>query len=146
MAFVQKEHKKKVVEFGNDYLFRKTNIVVIRNKIGSYFRVKPGNEEAVDGAGGKGGESQWKAEPSDGGKKVTFQSVKTGKFLRLTQNGIDAAGDGDKFCVFRVHHMNNVIKLESCDFKAHYVGCVAKNSAMVGGGGMYCDINVYSQN
>eukprot|EP01084_Bolivina_argentea_P004124 7809_1 len=145
MAYIQKQHKKKVKEWETDYKFDKKEVVVIAHKVGGYFQVKKDSEDEVDGMGDKTEWSQWEAEPSDGGKKVTFQSTKTGKYLQLTENGINAAGDGGKFSIFRVRHANNVIKLESCEFKGQCIGCVTKKQAMVGGGGSYCDIKIYKQ-
>merc|ERR1712228_103326 len=142
MGYMKKQHQKKVLPFETDYEFNKSDVVVITHGQGGQVRVLA-DSNSVDGKGAKEEDSQWIAEPSEGGKSVTFKSCKTGKYLRINeQKKFDVAGEGGKLCIFKVKSMNGFIKLESAEFKGHCLGCIPGKTVMVGGGGKYSDMKV----
>ena len=147
MAYSKKQYQKKVIPFGsNEYDFNKTDVVVIAHTQRGHIRVIA-ESNGVDGKGGKDEESQWIAEPSENGKRVIFKSCKTGKYLRINEQKtqFDAWGEGGKLCIFKVKNMNGFIKLESAEFAGHHLGCIPGKTVMVGGGGKYSDMKVYTK-
>ena len=156
MTYVQKQHEKKKKPFQENYLFKIKNIVVLEcDKAGGFIQVKPNNLDLVDGKGNKDEYSQWEANPTHvGGNtyKVTFKSVKTGKYLRLKDNVIDAKGGQDeKYCVFKRKWMNNKNKLfsgveDEKDYDGKSIASINQGIIMVGGGGSYANINIYREN
>ena len=73
--------------FDKPYLFKKTNTVVIEHPEGKHLWVKPNQLEELDTNGGKGAFAQFEADPQDGGNKVRLKSLKSGKYLRIINNG-----------------------------------------------------------
>ena len=93
----------------------------------------------VNSNGGKGEFAQFEAEPSDGGAKVTLKSLKSGKYLRIRNDGrdVDCGGHGGALCIFRVKALDhpNQVTLESDKHPGNYLMLApAKESLKVGDG------------
>jgi hypothetical protein len=119
-------------------------VVVLKHHLGKTIRVHPDKLEDADSEGGTGEFARWQAELD--GDYVKFKSVKTGKYLRIWQNGkdVDVDGGGGPFTLFRVHVVEapNVVKLESERFSGRYLAVNEHGKVIVGEGGNYCVIRV----
>lgn len=149
--------KEAAVEFTKPYLFAKKNIVVIQHRGGGgqgsgptrFLRVKPGALGHADPDGGKGEFAQWEAEPSNGGAKCTFKSVKTGKYLRIFKAGkqIDVNGIGGGFTVFKVHKQGDgTVKLQSNHTGSAYIAVGPANNVRPGNGGPFTKMCIFRKN
>lgn len=98
--------------FDKSYIFGKNNTVVIQcqspknytgDKIkGQNLRVKPGNLGQLDWTGEDGPFAQWAVEKND--NIVMFKSLKSGKYLRIREDGgVDVGGTGGPWCKFKYH-------------------------------------------
>jgi hypothetical protein len=138
-------------EFTKQYMFAQTNTVVIQHKGGGngdnhtkFWRVNPNNLDAADPDGGKGQFAQWEADPQDGGSKVRFKSLKTGKYLRIMNDKIDVGGIGGKWTVFKVHKQGNgIVKLESNELGGKYLAVQGKNNIAIGNGGKWTEFKIF---
>ena len=152
--------------FNHKYMFAKTNTVVIEHPGGSggkHLRVKPGDLDNADPDGGQGEFAQWEADPQDGGSKVRFKSLKSGKYLRIMGgdkvnvggNGmkqiyiiyiyliIYISNTGGKFTVFKVHKNGDHVKLESNEFPGKYIAVGKNNVVRTGTGGPWCKMKIF---
>ena len=133
--------------FEKPYLFKKTNTVIIKGPNGKSIRVKPGDLEVAEGLGKEGQFARFEADPQDGGSKVRFKSIKSGKYLRIFKGGdeINVAGGGGKFTVFKVIEDGGKgkVKLESNEFPGKFVAVGKNDNVRVGGGGPRCKLEIF---
>eukprot|EP01084_Bolivina_argentea_P018181 33885_1 len=126
-------HKYGEPEWRKPYLFDKTRVVVIEVEntfkgyvpIKHYLRVCATDPEKISSDQNKGIlSSQWAMFPYDDDRRVRIRSMKTGKYLRVIDNGnLGVDGNGDKFCQFIVHQYGekNEIELQSMELQT-YIG------------------------
>jgi len=89
--------------------------VVLQHPFGGHLRVNPGRPSQADAQGGRGLFARWSLEVH-GQNLVKLKSLKSGKYLRIIQNGrlCDVAGLGGKFTFFTYDAMRK--SLESQQF------------------------------
>jgi len=132
--------------FSNHYLFGKVNTVVLKHVGGQTLRVSPGNLENVDGGGAHGDFARWQAEPQAGGNECKFKSLKTGKYLRITNQGINAGGGGGPYTVFKVHKQGGgKVKLEAKKLGGQYPA-FRDNAVKIGNGGGFTVFEIFRIN
>jgi len=132
-------------QFTKPYLFKQKNTVLIQHPQGKFLRAKPANLEAADPDGGKGDFAQFEADPSDGGNKCRFKSIKTGKYLRIMGGNVDVNGGGGKFTVFTVLKQGDgTVKLQGEGGKCIAVG--KNNVVRTGPGGPACKMTILRKN
>jgi len=133
-------------QFTKPYLFKQKNTVIIRHQQGDFLRVDPKNHEAADSKGGKGDFAHFEADPSDGGNKCRFKSLKSGKYLRIQGDSVDVKGVGGKFTVFNVLKQNDgTVKLQAVEAKK-YIAVGPNKVVRVGGGGPPCKMTIFRKN
>jgi len=133
--------------FKNHYEFKVDNTVVIQHRQNGNFqgfhsiRVNPADDEVVM-KGGKGDLAQWKVE-RQGGNKIMLKSTKTGKYLRIHGDKLNAGGNGGQNCPFKVHKGNGpAVKLESVRYAGKYIA-VDNNGIRIGNGGDHCKLRFF---
>eukprot|EP01084_Bolivina_argentea_P308641 533746_1 len=132
--------------FEKKYQFKKTNTVVIKHNEGKFLRVKPGDLDNLGPEGGKGQFAQWEIDPQNNGNKCRIKSKKTGKYLRINNDGnIDVKGSGGKWTVFKVKSYGavNEVKLESDETNGKYIAVGKNGNIKVGGGGPHCKLQIF---
>eukprot|EP01084_Bolivina_argentea_P196894 337504_1 len=139
--------KRKSAPFTKFYQFAKTNEVVIQHPGGDggkFLRAKPNDLGVADPDGGRGEFARWEADPQDGGSKVRFKSIKSGKYLRIMGGDkVNIGGTGGKFTVFKVQRDGNETKLESVEFEGKFIAVGKNNKVRVGTGGQWCKLKIY---
>jgi len=133
--------------FKDAYEFKVDNTVVMQHRQNGNFqnfhsiRVNPNNED-VAMKGGKGDMAQWKVERK-GGNKVQIKSTKTGKYLRIKDQKVDAGGiDGGHHAQFKFHKDGHAVKLESIKIPGKYIA-VDNNGIRIGNGGDHCKLRFF---
>eukprot|EP01084_Bolivina_argentea_P086658 156617_1 len=139
--------------FVHPYLFHQRNIVVIQHKGGSgghqhtkFLRIHPQNHAVADPNGGKGEFAQWEADPTHNGQRIRLKSCKSGKYLRIINQGqtIDVNGGGGDFTIFNVLKQNDgTVKLQSVKFPNAYLAVGGNNVVRPGNGGAFTALRIF---
>ena len=97
-----------------------------------------------DGNGGTGQFAQWKVHFAGMGE-IRLQSVKSGKYLRITAQKVDVDGGLDNLTRFRyhVHHHPNGVKLQSVQFPNKYIAVMPDGRVLAGAGGNHCKLTFW---
>ena len=77
---------------------------------------------------------------------VKLQSIKSGKYLRITaQSQVNVGGTGGELTRFRYHHYQhpNGVKLQSCKFPNKYIAIVPDGRVLAGNGGIHCHLTFW---
>jgi len=133
-------------DFTAQYKFKRNTEVVILHSQGEFLRVNPDALQFADPHGGTGEYAQWITELEDDNKLIRLKSAKSGKYLRIHDQGnvLDVNGIGGDFCVFRIHEISgNSIKLESVKFIGRFVAVHPNGLVSVGNGGANCALTFF---
>ena len=132
----------------SEYVLKVNKLVVLRHPKGKFLRVSPNNLTQVNENGGVGPFARWNIElhgEQDGCKVVKLKSEKSGKYLRIYNNGLtmDVGGGGGKWTRFKVHMTgSNKAKLESCELPGKYPAVQPKGPA-IGTGGKWTEFTFF---
>jgi len=133
--------------FKDIYEFKVDNTCVIQHRLNGNFqnfhsiRVNP-QDNGVVFKGGKGDFAEWRVQKK-GPHKVQIKSVKTGKYLRIKNDKVDAGGeDGGLHAQFKVHKDGHAVKLESIKIPGKYIA-VDNNGIRIGNGGDHCKLKFF---
>jgi len=139
----QKEQKLDEIldRFWNFYNFDQSTIVIIHNIYDQIIRAVPNDIGNIDTKGSSDQYSQWLARLDNNEKKISFQNLRTARYLRIN-NGIsvDCDGDGGKECIFRVYYQSvGCVKLESKEYPEKFLN-FDENEIKVGKDSHLCRI------
>jgi len=135
-------------EFAAPYDFDANDVtVVLRHSLDANLRAAVQHPGEVNKDGGYGTWARWsvKTRNQNGTLEAQFKNEKTGDFLRITKDKVDAGGKGGPLCWFRVHFQNvGYVKLESVKHEGSYVA-IDKDGVRIGKGGPWCRLNVLKE-
>ena len=124
---------------GNPYLFGKSNVVLIKTPHHKNLNAKPQDQENCGHQGGQGQWARWEVEKDD--QIYKFKNVKTGKYLRIVEQGktVNCGGGGGEFTKFKAHKEGaGKAKLESVKFDGVYISIKPNGNIEPGKGGAHC--------
>mmetsp|Transcript_17336 Transcript_17336/g.21323 ORF Transcript_17336/g.21323 Transcript_17336/m.21323 type:complete len:456 (-) Transcript_17336:68-1435(-) len=133
--------------FTSKYLFVVGGVTIIMSSPHNHHKtihVQPMKLGNIGGNGGKGIFAQWKCHKFNNG--FAFESCKSGKWLRMTKQGIiDAQGiKGGPLTFFKALKANDgTFRLESVANPGKFIAVKGDGAVFAGLGGKFCHLNIY---